>query len=49
VQAAIGFICSTLSGPWLNHQEIEQRLNPRLLPLAAQVAPPFSVAFLKRQ
>jgi hypothetical protein len=23
--------------------------HPRLLPLAAQVAPPFSVAFLKRQ
>jgi hypothetical protein len=27
LQAAIGFIRSTLSGPWLNRQEIDQRLN----------------------
>jgi len=27
VQAAIGFIRNTLTGPWLEPQEIEQRLN----------------------
>jgi hypothetical protein len=26
-QAAIGFIRNTLTGPWLNPQEIEQRLS----------------------
>jgi hypothetical protein len=27
VQAAIGFIRNTLTGPWLNQEAIEQRLN----------------------
>ncbi len=27
VQAAIGFIRNTLTGPWLDLQEVEQRLN----------------------
>ena len=26
VQAAIGFIRNTLTGPWLDHQELEQRI-----------------------
>ena len=27
VQAAIGFIRNTLTGPWLDHQELERRMT----------------------